>query len=433
MDKRRFIVSCTSIAAASALPACATVAMTFNRKPVSEHPFYRYLKDNDLRFAEKGANQLDIENADFAGESFINGKWHNFNFINCHFPTGYSIQQKETTHCQFNDCDFGPGSDMAILDLGRTANIDFIGCRFINGNVGYGPGKARFIACRFNNTVTKGMNDAYYFIGGDDIEVIDCAIKDFKMSPETRMYMKNCDYKGLGYGISGSLGARGEYITDYIIEDSRIRVAEIILWGGKIKSLTLRGAAVDGTFATQRCEICDSIIMENLKIGTYWIAQTGTKKKIVVKNCSFSEVNKKTTHLLTCAGGYAIDFFMDYVECTNSGGCDLTGAGPALKTKESFRLAETRNQTFTLRNCKIPILYINWLQTYNLLIENCEIGQFDLKQGRIGNIVIRNTKFDMLDLTNTLATNYDIDPTSLASGQIITTGSNFPAGGYPIK
>ncbi|MDR2188251.1 MAG: hypothetical protein LBE62_09410 [Azonexus sp.] len=430
MDKRRFIISCTSIAAASALPACATVAMTFNRKPVREHPFYLYLQNHDLRLQEKGTALLEVRDVDFRGRQFINSTWQNFIFTNCHFPTTYAIQLSETIGCQFNDCDFGPGSWDQMIYFGIMRDSKFYKCTFKNGNAG-SWGKSHYDQCEFDNTVTKEFNDPTFFLSAGEVEITNCKMKDYELTIDSRLTMKNSIYKGPGYGISGAFGSGNEYTADYVIENSRIRVAEEILWGAKIKSLTLRGVEVDGTFSAQESDIKDSIVLENLKVGTYHFNMSDTENRIIVKDCHFSEVNNKTTYLFSCSGDYAVEFLMERVECTNSAACNLTGAG--YKTTESFRITETRNQTFILRNCKIPHLMLRWLQTFNLIIENCEFDKLDLTESRIGTVSIKKSRFGMLDLSNAKATNYDIDPASLASGQIITAGSNFPAGGYVIK
>jgi hypothetical protein len=51
-----------------------------------------------------------------------------------------------------------------------------------------------------------------------------------------------------------------------------------------------------------------------------------------------------------------------------------------------------------------------------------------MRDGRLGNVTIKNTQFETLDLSRTLATKYDIAP----SGKIITVESDYPKGGYKI-
>ncbi|MDR3162569.1 MAG: hypothetical protein LBT81_01750 [Helicobacteraceae bacterium] len=50
-------------------------------------------------------------------------------------------------------------------------------------------------------------------------------------------------------------------------------------------------------------------------------------------------------------------------------------------------------------------------------MENCEIGQLEIRDGQIGKLEIVKTKFDRLDLSRTMATEYALD----ASGEMAAT------------
>ena len=400
--------------------------MLNTKKPIKEFgKLYEYLKDHDLREKEQSTGHLDIRDADFSSVSdeFAKSSWVNYIFTNCHFPASGLIQLRETKGCIFNQCEFGPGRNDMVLYFGAMKNCQFNKCKFISGNVGFGLGAATFRNCEFEGKYDS--RNGNYFLGGDDIHLISCKFRDFDLlCDHTKVRMKSCDYNSAGHG---QLGFRKPYASDLILEDTKIEKANEILWNQKINNLTLRGCQVKGKFSTQQAVIRDSIVLEKLKVGTYYVGQSGTEKMIVVRDCHFSEVNENTTRLFSCSAGYASEALFERVECSNAAACDLTGAGPGAES-EDFRLAITRNKTFTLRGCKIPHLMTNWLQTHNLVIEDCEFGKLELKDGRIGNVTIKNTKFNSLDLTNTLAGKFDIQP----SGKIVTAGSNYPQGGHKI-
>ncbi|MCL2876780.1 MAG: hypothetical protein FWF12_10975 [Betaproteobacteria bacterium] len=397
------------------------------KKPIKEFgKLYEYLKDHDLREKEQGTGHLDVRDADFSGATFENGFigiWKNFIFTNCLFPASAAFQLKETTGCIFNMCEFGPGRKDVTMDFGTMKNCRFQKCKFTNGNVTFGRGEAIFTNCEFENT-TSSEYSWNYFIGGDTLLLDKCKLRFYNIIGEIKLHMRHSDYMSRGAGPMGS--GRKQYTADFIFEDTRLENAEKILWNEKINNLTLRGCQVEGKFSTQQASIKESIVLEKLKVGTYHIARTGTEKKITVRDCFFSEVEKERNSLFSCSGGYAAEVLIERVECSNAAPCNLTGA--THETTESFRRPTPRNQTFTLRGCKIPHLMVHWLMSYNLIIEDCEFGKLEMPNGRFGNVTIKNTKFDSLDLTNTLAGKFDIQP----SGKIVTAGSNYPQGGYKI-
>jgi len=400
--------------------------MLNTRKPIKEFgKLYEYLKDHDLREKEQSTGHLDIRDADFSGATFEDGFigiWKNFIFTNCLFPASAAFQLEETTGCIFKMCEFGPGRKDVAMDFGVMKNCRFQKCKFKNGNIGLRKGEGSFTNCEFENTTSREYS-WNYFIAGNSLLLTNCKFENYDVAGDTKLHMKNCDFNPSGHG---SLHSGHEYRADFILENTRITNASEILWNKKINNLTLHGCQVEGTFSAQQSHIKDSITLEKLKVGTYHINRSGTEKKIIVRDCHFSEVNEKTTYLFSCSGDFAAEFLMERVEGTNVAAINLTGASS--KTTEKFRTEETRNQTFTLRGCKIPHLMVHWLQTYNLVIENCEIGKLEIPNGRIGNVTIKNTKFDSLDLTNTLAGKFDIQP----SGKIVTAGSNYPQGGHKI-
>ena len=406
--------------------------MSNTRKPIKElGKFYEYLKDHELREKEQSTGHLNIRDADFSDVSFEDpflGIWKNFLFTNCYFPASPAFQLEATTGCVFNMCEFGPGRKDVTMHFGTMKNCRFQKCKFKNGNIGLRQGEGSFTNCEFENT-TSSEHSWNYFIAGNYLLLTRCKFENYDVAGDTKLHMKNCDFNPSGHG---SLHSGHEYTADFILEDTRITNAEEILWNKKINNLTLRGCEVKGKFSTQEGIIRDSITLEKLKVGSYFFGRSGTEKKITVRDCHFSEVNKNTTRLFNCSADYAEEALFERVEAANTAAVDLTGAGEGTGLTENFRLAVTRNKTFTLRGCKIPHLMVNWGQTHHLVIEDCEFGTLELKDGRIGNVTIKNTKFGTLDISKTLATKFDIDKASAASGKIVTAGSNYPKGGHKI-
>jgi hypothetical protein len=398
------------------------------RTPISEHPYYRYLLDHDLRVAEKGIVHLDIDNVDFRNEEFINVNWQNFIFRNCYFPQIGMIQLESTAGCHFYNCEFGRGGKAVAMYFGESKNNRFFKCTFTDGNISFGEGKVYIQDSEF---IGKPADPTSWnnFIGADDVEFVDCKFRYYDMTIGAKLNMRGCDY--LSSGVS-PISPREDYTADFIFEDTALGNARKFMWNNKINNLVLRGTRVVGGFSAQMSHVKDTLVVENIKAGMYHLNNCGPDNKLIVRGCYFGEVNEKTTHLFSCSGTYPIAFLMERVEGTAAGGVDLTGAGPGAPLP-GFLAETTRNQTFTVRDCKIPILYINGLQTFNLLVENCEIGKLEMMDGRIGNLTIKNTRFNTLDLSRTLATYYDIDKISAKSGRMITDGSNYPIGGYEIQ
>jgi uncharacterized protein YjbI with pentapeptide repeats len=302
-----------------------TAAMSRTRKPIKNYDYYPYLQDHKLRTKEKRIAVLVVEDADFEGEQFIGGIWRGFTFKNCRFPVDCNTQLKEMVGCYFHFCEFGSNYSGKMLDFGKASRNRFLSCKFKNCNISFGEGSADFTDCRFDNNITKSHSDASFFLSGDSVKLVDCKIKNYKLMVGTRLHMKRCDFKGVGYGIATSISnSEGNNTIDHILENSHISVAESIFWNVKLNS-------------------------------------------------------------------------------------------------------------FTIRNCKIPLLRLNQLQTSNLVIKNCKFDQLDLKKGCIGNLTIKNTWFGTLDLSNTLATKYDIDAASAASGQIVSEESDYPKGGAKVE
>ncbi|MDR3159936.1 MAG: hypothetical protein LBU11_13250 [Zoogloeaceae bacterium] len=115
----------------------------------------------------------------------------------------------------------------------------------------------------------------------------------------------------------------------------------------------------------------------------------------------------------------AVDTLIENVVCRSDKSANLGGAY-AVTTADIFK-TPIKNELCVIRNCKIPYVQLNWMHTKHLRLENCEVGQLEIRDDQIGKLEIVKTKFDCLDLSRTAATEYALD----ASGEIIDTGSNY--------
>ncbi|MDR2208968.1 MAG: pentapeptide repeat-containing protein [Azoarcus sp.] len=447
MSRRKALkLGASALLASLAGSKVAATVFDTKKKPIKEFgKVYSYLKKAELRDKEKsnaldyltdsalldekqGLALIEIKGADFSGEDFY-GIWKNYHFINCHFPASQFIRLEKTINCTFTDCDFGPGRKDVALSFGRMENCHFHRCKFLNGNIVFGRGEGSFVDCTFTNTTTHRRNDFFrnYLLSGGGLLLTNCRFYNVDLGADTKLHMKSCQYVPTVFE-SGQLNSGKKFTADFILEDTQFTLAKEIFWNNKFNNLTLRGCRVEGLFSTLGSHIKDTITLEGLSVGTYYVARTGTEKSIIVRDCNFSEIYSETGYLFSCSGSYAVEFLMERVVCTDAAPCNLTGAGP--NTTEKFFWEFPRNQTFTLRNCKIPRLMVNGLMTYRLVIENCEFGTLELRNARPGKVTIKNTKFATLDLTRTLAEKFEID--AVGTGRIITDESNYPNGGFKI-
>jgi hypothetical protein len=172
-----------------------------------------------------------------------------------------------------------------------------------------------------------------------------------------------------------------------------------------------------GVFRAAGCVVDGITLLENLKNGHFDFWGSSSAQKLHVKDCAFNTLDEKTEASFRCIGGYPKETLIERV--TAGGLVNLTTATD--KTTEKFRYEKPQNDLFIVRDGKIPYLKINWLQSARLCLENCEIGQLEIRDAQIGKLEIKGTKFDRLDISRSRFVSHDVDP----SGEIISVGSNF--------
>jgi len=183
-------------------PALRAPATGSGMKPVREFGrLYDYLKDHALRAREAGSLHLTIRDADFSGETFIGGQWHNFRFVGCRFPESaqikqkdryqiprYQIDQKETSGCTFESCTFG-GDRFVELYFGTMRQSIFQGCRFERTALGIGRGTIGFYDCAFGTP-----QHPYTILMGDGtLPLSACLNSDWRDHlPERIIVLRDC-------------------------------------------------------------------------------------------------------------------------------------------------------------------------------------------------------------------------------------------------
>jgi hypothetical protein len=387
-----------------------------NRRPINSFGrTYDYLKDVDLRLKEIDKKRITIENAEFAGEEFINGYWGYCDFVNCHFPASHNIQLIQTVGCNFVECEFGPSRDDDSIQFGECRDTVFKQCKVLRGSLVF-EGKAQFDACEFDS-LNSDPNHRHILIG-DDTTLNNCKASHYTWRGDNKLTVSGCTF---GVGRLSS-GLTKNVSDDFKIIDSTFENAEKIFWATKVKNLTISRCVAEGSgFFTQGCNVDDTMTLEHLSRGYFDTLGGSPKKKLIVRDCYFRNVGGAGFYF-RCIGGYSKETLIERVSALdNKAPVNFTGAGE--KATEKIRFPKTQNDLFIVRDCKIPHLKINWLQSACFRLENCKIGQLEIRDGRIDRLEIKNTEYESLDISRTIVDDYAIE--RLASGVIIDTGSNY--------
>ncbi|MDR2626383.1 MAG: hypothetical protein LBC37_08635, partial [Zoogloeaceae bacterium] len=394
---------------------------------------HEYLVSARLRREERQQERIVIENAEFSGEAFINVAWSDYDFLHCHFPASHHIFLTQLTNCNFIDCEFGPSANNDAMQLGECRDVVFKRCKFNRGSVVF-HGKARFESCEFYNKESSPPHARIivhpYILAGDEVTLVKCRKKgNFTWRGDKRLLLQDCVF-----GKSGRLGS-GKRITGYPREDdihkeftdhlpdfsfldSTFEDAEEVLWGAKLKTLTVRRCVAKEVFRMQGLVVGEATLFEHLREGFFDLAGVSFEGKLSVKNCVFSATGKMmgspkgATWSFVCAGGVPKEALFERIVCRSDKAANLTAIEDGVV--RDLANPDFANEVFIVRDCQIPYLKINWLKTQHLYLENCEIGQLEIRDAQIGKLEIKNTKFERLDLSRTVAAEYAID----ASGEI---------------
>jgi hypothetical protein len=89
---------------------------------------------------------------------------------------------------------------------------------------------------------------------------------------------------------------------------------------------------------------------------------------------------------------------------------------------EEKRLPVTKNKSTIIRDCHIPHLHLDWMQSEYLRIENCKCDTLLIRNGRIGKLEIIDCSLKKLDVSNTQVQEQDV---RVPKGcETLATGSN---------
>jgi hypothetical protein len=407
----------------AALPKLTHARSIFGRKrkPIREFGrVYDYLKDAQLRLKERQKERIVIENAEFNGEEFINVAWGYCDFVNCHFPASHRIRLTQLANCNFIECEFGPTRSDDSINFSDCREVVFWRCKFNMGNVGCTVGDARFEQCECVNPDPDPNHS--YVVSGDRATLVNCLATNYGWRATEKLILQGCT---MNKGSAELLSGGAKYRPDIELINSTFENAEEILWGAKVKNFTMSRCIAKGAFRAQGLIVEDTALYEHLKEGFFDFSGVGYHGKLRVRNCDFSATGKRAEndvndeHVFVVNGAGATDTLLEESMCRSDKSANLTGAY-SVTTRESFK-SKPRNTLYVIRNCKIPYVQLNWVRSKHLRLENCEIGQLEIRDGQIGKLEIVNTKFDRLDLSRTVAAEYALD----ASGEVVDTGSNY--------
>jgi hypothetical protein len=177
-----------------------------------------------------------------------------------------------------------------------------------------------------------------------------------------------------------------------------------------------------GVLETAGGVVLGDVWVEGIKEGHVDLSASDFRGKLTVRNCAFYRVFDGFS--FRCAGDGPSHTLIENV-ISGQSPVDVIGA-PKEMTEAEF-LATARNKSFIIRNCKIPHLRANWAQTEYLRIENCELGNVYIRDGRIGRLEIVGTRLLKLDVSRTQVKTQDVQirEGGKISGHVtVTEGSN---------
>jgi hypothetical protein len=166
--------------------------------------------------------------------------------------------------------------------------------------------------------------------------------------------------------------------------------------------------------------VLGDVWVEGIKEGHVNLSASDFRGKLTVRNCAFYRVFDGFS--FRCGGCVPAHTLIENIACASSP-VDVTSTfGPREEWKNP-----PPNKSFIIRNCKIPHLRADWAQTEYLRIENCELGNVYIRDGRIGRLEIVGTRLLKLDVSRTQVKTQDVQirEGGKISGHVtVTEGSN---------
>ena len=411
--RRRFLASFLSLAAAP-----AEGFSLFGKKRARDlGKVYEYLKDGHLRAKELGRQRVTIKNVDFTNVKFKGTSWQYFDFVDCEFAGQYSIWLEWLTDSTFTNCYF-----REYVILGDARDVRFINCTVATNGLGGVLFYDRsiglvFEGCAFRNSNYDRDNIGSIFSEGE-ISFIDCKAEGFALKGSKKLSLRQCTTISahLDTASSGLYSDKSKMpYSDFLLENCDF-TGGVHMSNAKLNSFTMRNCKL-GIFEPFRPEIRDFAMFEGIKEGHLDLSSVRCNGKLTVKNCSFFRLHDG--HSFWCPSVVVPHTLIENVVC----GTDPANiSGFYDKGTEEKRLPVTKNKSTIIRNCNIPHLHINWMQSEHLRIENCKCDTLLIRNGRIGKLEIIGCSLLKLDVSNTQVQEQDV---RVPEGcEIITTDSN---------
>ncbi|GHU47890.1 hypothetical protein AGMMS50289_23750 [Betaproteobacteria bacterium] len=381
---------------------------------------YAYLKDANLRIKKIGKQRITIKNFDFSSEKF-GGSWGYFDFVDCDFTSTWDIRLDWLNNCTFTNCHFS-----GIFDMGGAKKVLFSRCK-VDGN----PSGLIFDSqtdglvfenCEFINPDSDPNHpDAINCEG--KILLRNCKARYFSLDGHKALSLKGCTIVGsqLGSASPATFSDKSKMpYSDFLIEDCDLRGGAEIS-NAQLQSFILRNSKV-GILKTWRSTIRDAVLVEDIHEGFISLASTTITNSLTVRNCSFYA--QREGHSFKCNIDTPARSVIENIKC-GSAPVDVICSGGAMK--ESDWLPVASNKFALIKNSKIPHLRADWAQTEHLRIENCELGEVYIRDGRIGKLEIIGCSLMKLDVSRTQVKEQDVrirEGGKISGHVTVTEGSN---------
>jgi uncharacterized protein YjbI with pentapeptide repeats len=382
---------------------------------------YTYLWNAKLRIEETGKQRIVIKDADFHLK-FKHVSWGYFDFVDCDFESNYDITLDWLTNCTFTDCRFHGN-----FGWGQVEDVRFRHCKIIgkSGETHFGSDwKTKnlvFEDCEFSNS----NDDPNYLCSAGsagEVMFIGCKGKNFAFKGSRKLTLRQCITQAMSFDTASPAKFVGEMeqmpYSDFLIEDCDLR-GGAYMSNAQLNSFVFRRNRMK-EFALGGADIKGNALIEDIKEG-FLHAAAGYQGKLVIRNCNFpgTEERKYSLEVSACIPTHTL---IENVTC----GCKPVDI--VRRNKPRTKWADPpQSKLIVVKNCKIPHLQANWVQTEHLKIENCEFDSLHIEDGRIGKLEIIGCTLSRLNVSRTQVKeqNVGIYEGSKYSGHITTTdGSN---------
>ncbi len=402
--KRRFFIT-------SALGALATFVFSgFGADKPSIRRVgkaFDYLKDEKLRMADMGDQEIIVSNADISGESFDNA-WQHFRFVNCDFKGTYEqLQPRLTQQCVFENCRFS-----GVINFGKMSDVRFIRCQALDpnsilssyeGSVGVVYEDCEFIGTEKDLTY-KGM------VGTKgEVSFLRCKFKYFDILAYTKLTLKECETEDIRIWssankkfplntyiencklhnlfdavipLTSSLSVLNSYVDTFNLKGSTDRASAVVQ--GDLFFENIKGGIIDLRVE----EGAHSLIIRNSQLigGQRNGAYAGAFQSVLIEDCSFGINTDGASRAINISGGF--DF----------------------KKKKDPQPQPYKTQSIIFRRTNSSFFRSAGLNTKLLRIENCNWGSAELEESQIERLEIIGTTISrMINFTRTQAKSQSIN------------------------